>query len=607
MSKDIIQLEANTMGCDYIIADAHGKREGLDSVFKKLALKDNDRLFIAGDLVDRGEDSLGVIEAIVKSDRNIHVIRGNHEEMTLSSIKALEEIIAALKESGVSEINEETVLTKMDSMLDDPLISKLEKHVRDNGGMWILKLFAKEHTEGKLSLSPSESKIRMVEKFMGNLPYIITVKGTDTVSPFNVVHADMPINDEELKRRLSKDGGLTDDEKHYAVWARESSYDPEIGRTPYSIDTYCGHNIIGYDETECVREYTSSIDLDFAAYLTNVFLVVNHTRRTAFHVRNPSQVVDANTMSVARQFGSEIKSHLVAKVHMEQLRKMLNDFALEMHAATQDNISAVYEKWVNKIDERIRSLPDGVKVDRWDAADLLIYTLANSDASSGIIRNVMEKLIVYFVETSKGKIKTPEAMEMFSKSIRDIARAYNFYHQPQDILRFDDLEQQVGFVRTAPITSKKGMFAQPSNPGKFEQEKLEILIQLECEGFAEEKKKDYETMTSQSNGTDLNVMVKDAIELIAALNSQIRVHNEKYSDYAFEPLFCETFYKNNEADGLYIDLSNAQCDYVKKSLMIEDLKNKLLVEITKCTNEEDVSNKIGKYCEKLMTLLALTI
>lgn len=71
------------------IGDVHGCVESLKSLWEKLEpYEDVLHLFI-GDYIDRGPDSKGVVDFLlkVKHERNTVFLRGNHEKMLLNSIK----------------------------------------------------------------------------------------------------------------------------------------------------------------------------------------------------------------------------------------------------------------------------------------------------------------------------------------------------------------------------------------------------------------------------------------------------------------------------------------------------------------------------------------
>ncbi|MBQ69773.1 metallophosphoesterase [Candidatus Saccharibacteria bacterium] len=81
-SPSIVRLSENTMGRDFIVGDLHGAFDVL-----KLALQDvkfntsQDRLFIVGDLVDRGAYSYYASRLLAKEW--VYSVRGNHEDMFL--------------------------------------------------------------------------------------------------------------------------------------------------------------------------------------------------------------------------------------------------------------------------------------------------------------------------------------------------------------------------------------------------------------------------------------------------------------------------------------------------------------------------------------------
>ena len=75
-------------GTRWAIADIHGCSQTLLALFNKIALTRDDQLFLLGDYINRGPDSLGVIEFILKlQDRGYQVfpLKGNHEDMLWQS------------------------------------------------------------------------------------------------------------------------------------------------------------------------------------------------------------------------------------------------------------------------------------------------------------------------------------------------------------------------------------------------------------------------------------------------------------------------------------------------------------------------------------------
>jgi len=70
----------------YAVGDIHGERELLEELLATLPLHDDDRLVFMGDYVDRGPDSRGVVDTLLRvgNERRCVFLLGNHESMFLS-------------------------------------------------------------------------------------------------------------------------------------------------------------------------------------------------------------------------------------------------------------------------------------------------------------------------------------------------------------------------------------------------------------------------------------------------------------------------------------------------------------------------------------------
>ena len=71
----------------WVVGDIHGHRESFEALLDSLCLGESDHVLCIGDLIDRGPDSFGVVEAVRNDDR-IHSIMGNHEMMMQHAISA---------------------------------------------------------------------------------------------------------------------------------------------------------------------------------------------------------------------------------------------------------------------------------------------------------------------------------------------------------------------------------------------------------------------------------------------------------------------------------------------------------------------------------------
>lgn len=64
----------------YVMSDIHGVREKFDSVMSKINLRPEDKLYILGDVIDRGKDGIGILLDLKKRE-NVTMLLGNHELM----------------------------------------------------------------------------------------------------------------------------------------------------------------------------------------------------------------------------------------------------------------------------------------------------------------------------------------------------------------------------------------------------------------------------------------------------------------------------------------------------------------------------------------------
>lgn len=130
-----------------VIADIHGCcRTFRHLIFEVVRLKKTDSLYLLGDLIDRGSDSKGVIDTILelqKTGYNVRPIRGNHEQMLLTSIYApydgsLSEWLdnggfSTLKSYGVS--HPEELGRHVDILYSLPLYLITETHIFVHAGL----------------------------------------------------------------------------------------------------------------------------------------------------------------------------------------------------------------------------------------------------------------------------------------------------------------------------------------------------------------------------------------------------------------------------------------------------------------------------------------
>ena len=84
----------------YVISDIHGQYDLLVKMLEKIALKDEDTLYVLGDVLDRGPHPIRTLRKLMEMPNAICIV-GNHELMALECLKFLmqevtEESLAAL-------------------------------------------------------------------------------------------------------------------------------------------------------------------------------------------------------------------------------------------------------------------------------------------------------------------------------------------------------------------------------------------------------------------------------------------------------------------------------------------------------------------------------
>jgi serine/threonine protein phosphatase 1 len=73
----------------FAISDIHGCSQTFTALLDKIAFSKSDSLYLLGDYIDRGPNSKGVIDQILKLTEEgyrVHCLRGNHEQMMLDGL-----------------------------------------------------------------------------------------------------------------------------------------------------------------------------------------------------------------------------------------------------------------------------------------------------------------------------------------------------------------------------------------------------------------------------------------------------------------------------------------------------------------------------------------
>jgi len=87
----------------FVISDVHGYNNAFRKALKSIELKKTDTLILLGDLIDRGEDSKGVLDTVlllIENNFNIICLKGNHEQMFIDAFDNIQSKINWLKNGG---------------------------------------------------------------------------------------------------------------------------------------------------------------------------------------------------------------------------------------------------------------------------------------------------------------------------------------------------------------------------------------------------------------------------------------------------------------------------------------------------------------------------
>ena len=108
----------------YVISDIHGQYDLLVKMLEKIALKDEDTLYVLGDVLDRGPHPIRTLRKLMEMPNAICIV-GNHELMALECLKFL-----------MQEVTEESLAALDREMLEGYLI-----WIDHNGGRTTLDEF----------------------------------------------------------------------------------------------------------------------------------------------------------------------------------------------------------------------------------------------------------------------------------------------------------------------------------------------------------------------------------------------------------------------------------------------------------------------------------
>jgi serine/threonine protein phosphatase 1 len=193
----VLKIPANRLGRDFITTDIHGCYAVLEALLLLVDFNPAiDRLFVCGDLVDRGPESFRVLEFLRQPW--FFSVRGNHEDFCL--VSGVE---------GVCTIH------------------------ATYGGLWF----------GAIT---SEQRAEVINAFR-QLPYLIDLEMPSGLH-YGIVHAEMPFNDwDECVEAMGEHDDLEGTKiAQTLLWGRDKIYRGDE-RAIGGIDRlYLGHTVVEY-------------------------------------------------------------------------------------------------------------------------------------------------------------------------------------------------------------------------------------------------------------------------------------------------------------------------------------------------------------------------
>lgn len=181
----------------YVISDIHGQYDMFMKMLDKIGLKEEDTLYILGDVLDRGPHPIKTLQKLMEMP-NVICIVGNHELMARDCLKFL-----------MQEVTKET-LSKLDSEMLEGYLTWIEH----NGGQTTIDEFR------ALDAASRQDVIDFIDEF--DIYEEITVGGRD----YLLVHAGLG---NFYPGRELEDYSLAE-----LVWSR-AEYDVEYYPDKYTV------------------------------------------------------------------------------------------------------------------------------------------------------------------------------------------------------------------------------------------------------------------------------------------------------------------------------------------------------------------------------------
>lgn len=106
----------------YVIGDIHGNKEKYEQMLEKLSPKDTDAVFVLGDVIDVGDDSIAILQDMMYR-ANVYPVLGEHEYMAKKFLPLIAEKGSAEKALSSLDGEEKELLSKWLTMKSEKTIA----------------------------------------------------------------------------------------------------------------------------------------------------------------------------------------------------------------------------------------------------------------------------------------------------------------------------------------------------------------------------------------------------------------------------------------------------------------------------------------------------
>lgn len=94
----------------YVMSDIHGMYDKYKKMLEMINFNDNDTLYVLGDVIDRGDGSIKILQDMMARS-NVYGLIGNHELMAVECLKWL---ATEITEASINELDEEKLVKLSD-------------------------------------------------------------------------------------------------------------------------------------------------------------------------------------------------------------------------------------------------------------------------------------------------------------------------------------------------------------------------------------------------------------------------------------------------------------------------------------------------------------